>query len=162
MPKGKGQIKIQPQVVEQQLLLQQRAVEQQRMEREAQRSPVDESEIQEIVDIDQIWQALKESSKVWPLIIDWEVKELIVEHYKNYYRNKGVALNKPSSHYVQLMDLMTQEDAGMLEHPFADILRLLAIMEYDFNNGEDKDALARKVLGEKSFAENKRRLGLAK
>jgi len=34
------------------------------------------------------------------------------------------------------------------------MLNILAVMEYDYYNGQNKDELARKVLGEKAFEEN--------
>ena len=47
---------------------------------------------------------------------------------------------------------------GFLDAPFMNVLSYAAIVEYDFDNGEDKDALARKVLGEEQFTSNRRRL----
>ena len=38
------------------------------------------------------------------------------------------------------------------------ILKIAAILEYDFETGEDKDLLARKFLGEKLYLQNKQRL----
>jgi hypothetical protein len=37
-------------------------------------------------------------------------------------------------------------------------LQILAITEYDFDNGMDKDALAKQVLGEAGYEENKKRI----
>ena len=36
-------------------------------------------------------------------------------------------------------------------------MQILAIVDYDFDNGMDKDDLARKVLGEAGFEANKKR-----
>ena len=53
---------------------------------------------------------------------------------------------------------MADGNGAMLKNPFKDILRLVAIMEYDFDNGQDKDEMARRILGEKVYQENKKRI----
>ena len=45
----------------------------------------------------------------------------------------------------------------MLDRPFGELLQIAAIVDYDFDNGMDKDELARKVLGEAGFEANKKR-----
>ena len=45
----------------------------------------------------------------------------------------------------------------MLERPFGELLQILAIVDYDFDNGMDKDRLAKQVLGEVGYDENKKR-----
>ena len=44
--------------------------------------------------------------------------------------------------------------------PFDQVLQFVAIIEYDFNNGQDKDEMAQKLLGEEGYLRNKRRLNL--
>ena len=45
--------------------------------------------------------------------------------------------------------------------PFEQLLQTVAVVEYDFDNGQDKDAMAKKVLGEQGYLKNKQRLSQA-
>jgi len=53
---------------------------------------------------------------------------------------------------------MLQQNPQMLERPFGELLQILAIIDYDFDNGMDKESLAKQVLGEAGYAENKKRI----
>ncbi len=121
---------------------------------------VQEEEVQEIVDISQLYAVLAKSSEAWNLIIDQEAKVMIVEHFIEGFARHGITIQKPALFYAQQIDAMSQSHPEMLSQPFPDILQTVAIIEYDLNNGADKDAMAMKVLGEAAFMQNKRRLGL--
>jgi hypothetical protein len=45
----------------------------------------------------------------------------------------------------------------MLQRPFGELIQIVAIVDYDFDNGMNKDDLARKVLGEAGFEANRKR-----
>ncbi|HBR14106.1 MAG TPA: hypothetical protein DD723_00995 [Candidatus Omnitrophica bacterium] len=111
----------------------------------------------DMVDIDQVWKELEISSEIWPLIIDLTPKEITVSRYIDYYETQGVIIRKTPLHYVRMIDAMLDQNKSLLKIPFKYILRTAAIIEYDFDNGEDKDLLARKFLGEKVYQENKKR-----
>lgn len=136
-----------------QLILQQQVVE-----LEIIKEDVAPQEIKDIVDISDIFKALETSSKAWVLMIDAEAKEMVVQHFIDTFRQQNAVIRKPAHTYVPLIDEMARNQPQMLENPFENILRLTAIMEYDFDIGQDKDALAKKVLGEKAYIENKKRL----
>ena len=60
-----------------------------------------------------------------------------------------------------MIDGMALENPEMLAQPFVNILQVVAVLEYDFDNGENKDAMALKVLGSKeAVMKNRERLGL--
>ncbi len=103
--------------------------------------------------------SFKSSSIKWREISDQRIKEYIVYYFMSDYRRKGVIINKPPVHYVSLLNGMSAQNPGILSNPFDKILEIAAIIEYDFNNGQDKDSLAKKVLGEKGYLSNKKRLG---
>ncbi|MCK5214649.1 MAG: hypothetical protein KAR05_04790 [Candidatus Omnitrophica bacterium] len=115
--------------------------------------------VADIVNLDQLVAALDRSSNPWELVIDDEAKEAVVYFYINRYRQEGVRINKGPFFYVKLIDTMAREQPDMLTQPFAVVLKILSIIEYDFDNGQSKDFLARQVLGEQGYRENKKRLG---
>ncbi len=121
----------------------------------------EEPEVQEIATLDDVVRSLDDSSEAWPLMIDAEAKEAVVRQYIYRYRQQGAAIHKPAAYYVQMIDAMSQQSPEMLERPFPQVLQTLAIIEYDFDNGSNKDAMALKVLGNQQAVEqNKKRLGI--
>ena len=136
-----------------QLIMQKQVVELELIKEE-----VPPEDIKDIVEIADIYRSLGTSSKAWGLMIDTEAKEMVVQHFIDAFREQNAIILKPARAYVPIIDGMAAGQPEMLENPFENILRLTAIMEYDFDIGQDKDALARKLLGEKAYIENKKRL----
>lgn len=93
------------------------------------------------------------------MMMDRRPKEETVRKYIDFFRQQNVIVRKSPGHYVDLIDQMSARNSDMLQRPFEDVFRLLTIMEYDFDNGEDPDALARQVLGEQVYQQNRQRLG---
>lgn len=122
------------------------------------REPVFEPYVEEVVDMKTVWRDLEITSQAWPMIVDLDSKEVIVAKFMEDFRQQGVVFKKPPRHYVQMIDSMSFENPEMLKSPFDRVLQTVAIIEYDFNNGTDPDALARHVLGEKGYKANKKRL----
>lgn len=114
----------------------------------------------DVVGMKEIWDELKISSEVWPLIIDTDPKQIIVLKYIEWYRKQGIMIRKDAGHYVSMIDGMSRENPTLLQQPFSNLLKLVAIIEYDFDNGQDRDRLAKQVLGDKLHQENRKRLGL--
>lgn len=115
----------------------------------------------DVVDIKDIWKAMQHSSEVWQLMMDQEPKEYTVAEYIDWYRTQAAIIRKSPAHYVKLIDGMAAENPELLQKPFQDVLMFMAILEYDFDNGQNRDDLARSVLrDEKVFKKNKERLGL--
>ena len=106
------------------------------------------------------WNTLNRSSEIWTRVNDSENKYFIVEHYIDTYRQAGIAITKPPEHYTVMIDDMIYNNPSVSSKPFSDILRIVAVMEYDFNNGQNKDTLARQLLGEKVYLSNRARLKL--
>lgn len=120
----------------------------------------EEEEVGEVIDLAQVWRELEVSSEIWPLIMDDEPKEMTIEKYKEWYAQKGIRIKKPADYYRKIIDDLAYQSPNMLKQPFKDILMFAAVTEYDYDNGGDRDALARKFLGEKLYRENRKRLGL--
>jgi hypothetical protein len=111
----------------------------------------------EVVDLSEVWKKLDKKSTVWQLLMDDQSKLLTVSEYLDRYRKQGVKINAPPAHYVQMLDQIASSNPQMLQRPFGELLQVLAIVDYDFDNGIDKDQLARHVLGDAGFEENKKR-----
>ena len=106
-----------------------------------------------------VWKHLESSSHVWASVMDSDAKELIIVKFMEELRNEGGYIRKSAVHYVQLIDEMMYQNPTMLDNPFKDVLRVVAILEYDFDNGVDKERLARHVLGDQGYQQNLKRLG---
>lgn len=117
-----------------------------------------QEKVEQVADFDDVVASLDQSSHAWPLVMDKEAKEILIDHYIQQYRQKGIVIRKPPLHYAGMVDSMSREAPEMLNQPFSQILQIMAIMEYDFDNGQSKDAMARKILGEKSYYQNLERL----
>lgn len=119
------------------------------------------SYVKEVVKVSDLWESLDKSSKAWPLIIDRKAKGVTVSHYIEKLSQSGAKVTKDPMHYADMIDSMYKENPSMLAQPFLDLLRIMAIIEYDFDNGIDKDAMARRIFpDDKSFQANKKRLGM--
>lgn len=115
-------------------------------------------EVQDEVGLDEIFNALQESGKPWELIIDRQDKEVVVQEFIKEYLSQGVRIQKPAGYYADFIDEMCKNSPEMLQMPFARILQVVAVMEYDFDNGQNKDLMAQKILGPQVYEENKQRL----
>lgn len=121
---------------------------------------VDDSEIQQVADISEVLDSLEHSSRIWPLIADAEIKIFIVREYIQMFSEHGIIIRHPPEHYVVAIDAMAQESQAMLDIPFMQVMQIVAIIEYDFDNGQDKDAMARQILGnDQAWQANRQRLG---
>ena len=120
---------------------------------------VDPSQVADVKSLVDIWRALEKNSEVWPLIIELQPKIITVERQIGLYQNQGITISKPAMHYVQMIDDISMQNPAILEKPFREVLKFVAVVEYDFDSGQDKDTLARQVLGERLYLDNKQRLG---
>ena len=111
-----------------------------------------------VVDIHDLWASLVGASTAWGQIIDREIKLLTVAEYIDRFRKMRITIRKSPGHYVGLIDSLAGQMDGFLSAPFLNVLSYAAIMEYDFDNGTNKDELARKTLGPEQFEINRRRL----
>lgn len=140
-------------------------VQQKRAQQQASTNPRDPSQVlqtenvpSEVLDITQIWDELQVSTEIWPMILDRQPKEVVINQYIDWYKEQGIFIRKSASLYVDLIDDISRGNDQILKNPFKNILRVAAIMEYDFDNGQDKERMALQVLGEKVYQENKERL----
>jgi hypothetical protein len=116
------------------------------------------AEIKDVVDLAEVWKRLDKRSTVWTLLVDNQAKVLTVSEYIDRFHKQGVKINQEPVYYAQMIDQMVTQNPDMLRRPFGELLRMAAIMDYDFDNGMDKDVLAKHVLGPAGFEANKKRL----
>ncbi len=117
--------------------------------------------VQAEADFSDVIQALLKTSRAWALMVDAEAKEAVVAYFLKEFRGKGIVIQKPAWYYVGLIDSMSRESPDMLTQPFDRVLQIVAIVEYDYENGQDKDMLAYQILGSKeAVIQNRQRLGL--
>ena len=108
--------------------------------------------------INQLITSLKTSSVVWPKIPGDNNKALSVSYFISEFKKKGVTIKKPTARYTSIITGMTSQNPGLLKMPLDRLLQTTAIVEYDFDNGQDKDLMAKKLLGEAGYLRNKKRL----
>lgn len=121
---------------------------------------IDESQVKDVVAIEDIWEEFKTSSRAWALIMETKAKMLTISKFIDQYHQQGITIGKSPLYYARVIDTMASENPTMLDQPFEKLLQAVAIIDYDFDNGIDKDTLAMKLLGEKAFLANKQRLGM--
>jgi hypothetical protein len=114
-------------------------------------------EVKDEVDLNQIVEVLQSSSQAWELIISQQDKEIVAQAFIDRYRQQGVTIQKPAGYYANFIDEMSKNSPEMLAMPFDRVLQVVAVMEYDFDNGQNKDALAQKILGQSFYEKNKQR-----
>ncbi len=114
-------------------------------------------EVKDEVDLNQIVEVLQSSSQAWALIISREDKEIVAQTFIDRYGQQGITIQKPAGYYANFIDEMAKNSPEMLAMPFDRVLQVVAVMEYDFDNGQNKDALAQKILGASFYEKNKQR-----
>jgi hypothetical protein len=113
-----------------------------------------------VVEMADVLKSLETSSTAWPLMIDREPKAFILSKYIDYFKTQGAAIKKPIDYYIDILDGMTAQDPAMLENPFKNVFQLVAILEYDFDNGQNKDRMIVNLVGKEAYLQNKKRLGI--
>ncbi|MDD4202461.1 MAG: apolipoprotein N-acyltransferase [Candidatus Omnitrophica bacterium] len=106
----------------------------------------------------EIINTFNNNSTQWLNINYPSLKEDILKYYISEYANNGIVIKNPPALYVVMIDNLIQQNPSVANMPLYSILQTVSIIEYDFNNGQDKDMLAKKVLGESAWKDNRERL----
>jgi len=121
-------------------------------------TPTISNDVQDVVDISDVWRKMDTDSRSWSLLIDNQAKAATVSEYIGRFAKQGTKIRNSPDVYVQMIDSMAMQSPELLTRPFKDLLQLAAVMQYDYDNGLNKDDLARKMLGEKLYLSNRKRL----
>ena len=106
----------------------------------------------------EILNAFSNNSVQWSKINNLSMKDDIVKYYMSGYEKNGVTIKNTPSFYVNMIDTLIKQNPAITNMPLHTIVQTVCIIEYDFDNGQDKDMLAKKVLGEDSWKSNLARL----
>lgn len=66
-------------------------------------------------------------------------------------------ISRPPAYYAQRINQTILGNQEVLDMPLDRVLVIMAVMDYDFDNGQDKEKLAEQVLGPAMYAANKAR-----
>lgn len=101
---------------------------------------------------------LSENMSLWERMNLVE-KKAAIEGVILLYRNRdNVAILKGSEFYADKIDETMRTNPMVMNLDITTLVRILAIMEYDFYNGKDKEELALETLGQQAYDENRRRI----
>lgn len=75
-----------------------------------------------------------------------------------FRERENAAILKSPEEYVAKIDSMVSSDSSMKALNLPTLIKIAAVMEYDFYNGQDKETLAQQVLGPQLYQQNKARL----
>jgi len=100
---------------------------------------------------------LSQNMALWERMGGSEKKQAVEAVISLYKNRDNVAILNTGEFYVGKIDETLTANPSVANIDIMTLMRILSVMEYDFYNGENKDALARKTLGEKGFAENQTR-----
>lgn len=70
---------------------------------------------------------------------------------------ENVAILNGADFYINKIDDTLKNNPPVVALNVMTLVRILAIMDYDYYNGQNKDELARQTLGEKAYKENQQR-----
>ena len=97
------------------------------------------------------------SSKGWSSLT-YQEKLKAIDLVINLFKVKeNAAILKPVEHYSQRVDVSFSKDPSMATLPLTLVIKILSVMEFDFYNGQDKQALARQTLGPDFFEQGEKR-----
>lgn len=104
---------------------------------------------------------LSRNMSLWSRMNRDEKKQAVTAVIGIYKNRDNIAILNTADFYATRIDETLASDPTVLNIDIMTVLRILAIMDYDFYNGRNKDTLAKETLGEKAFAENQTRRQMA-
>lgn len=92
------------------------------------------------------------------LALDKRQRAEVVKNAKTDLAKEGVTIKKDPIFYCRSLDNFYAKNPAMKKEDFAKVLKMLIIMEYDWDQkGVDKEALAKQWLGDDLYKANKAR-----
>lgn len=99
----------------------------------------------------QMMAALTQNMTLWPAL-GAENKKRSVEAAILIFRDRqNSAIMRPADFYVEQIDLAIKANGELQATDIMSMVKMMSVMQYDFYNGQDKDALAKEVLGEQMY-----------
>lgn len=100
---------------------------------------------------------LSRNMTLWSRMNLDEKKQAISAVISIYKNRDNIAILNNADFYATRINETLAADPAVMNIDIMTMIRILAIMEYDYYNGQNKDALARETLGDKAFTENQAR-----
>src|SRR3989338_4955075 len=91
------------------------------------------------VEEDDVFDMLDDNSEVWMKIVQANDKLYVVKRYIERYRKNRVYIRYKPQLYVMAIDDLLKRNPQYIQKPFEHVLMIMAVMQYDFDNGEDQD-----------------------
>lgn len=99
--------------------------------------------------------------EIWPSLGNNDKIAAVKEIIKLFRERENSAILNPADYYVPKLDALVQINPPMLGLTLPTLVKIVTVMEYDFFNGQNKDELAKQVLGPQLYEENKKRLNMS-
>lgn len=99
----------------------------------------------------QVMGALMQNMTLWSSLSGSNKKKAVEAVVLLYQTRENSAILRPADFYVSQIDQSLKSNPALQSTDLLVIVKLLAVMEYDFYNGQNKDELAKEVLGEKMY-----------
>ena len=104
-------------------------------------------------------EKLQINMELWKTMTWLQKEKTVYMAIMIFQRNFNAAILQSPAFYVQKIDEFLRRYPDAWDKSILAVLRYLAVDEFDFYNGEDKDQLARRMLGEKRYKIRKNLMG---
>ncbi len=99
----------------------------------------------------QMMGALTQNMTLWPALTQ-DNKMHAVEAAVLIFRDRqNSAILRPAEFYATQIDQALHANPTLQQTDLISMVKMMAVMQYDFYNGQDKDKLAKEVLGEAMY-----------
>ena len=105
-----------------------------------------------------VMRQLSQSLEGWGQVERGDQVAAVNAVMETYRKRSNIAILNSPEFYVQKISETLAGNPSMAKMPLYRIILILAVMEYDFYNGQNKDELAKQTLGERLYEANKKRL----
>ncbi len=99
----------------------------------------------------QMMAALTQNLTLWPALSLDDKKQAVDAAILIFRDRQNSAILRPSDFYVEQIDLAIKANGELQATDIMSMVKMMSVMQYDFYNGQDKDALAKEVLGEQMY-----------
>jgi len=120
------------------------------------KGPLAGGDLREIQGLESVLADLHQNLSAWPKLSREEKYDAIHTVIDAFRKPNHIVIEKPPSFYIEKID-EAAANPQLSQLPIEKVMMILAVMEYDFDTGKDKDALAREVLGPSLYELNLKR-----
>lgn len=100
---------------------------------------------------------LSQNLSTWPTLNPEDQKLAVAAVIQLLGQQQQGKITRPPAYYAQRINQTILGNQEVLDMPLDRVVVIMAVMDYDFDNGQDKEKLAEQVLGPAMYAANKAR-----